>query len=207
MIRAKRKVCHFLARSWMITNFAVCFSLSQQCGSLVLISFLTCTFDSTQCCSVSVSTIWSVINILKVTAGTLFKMLSDAPAFTDVLLQHTRTALIFLPLFHLYKWCDLSQLWHYVFYLLAMFCCQCHSYIWTDQCGFLQALLCQFWEVCQPAYSVRAFTARDKTEMTRQSPFCQHCHGGTGMAVYPKVNGMTSGTESARLRETCACFT
>lgn len=52
-----------------------------------------------------------------------------------------------------------------------------------------------------------AFSLRDKTEMTRQSPFCQHCHGSTGTAVYPKVNGMTPGTESARLRETCDCFT
>lgn len=37
--------------------------------------------------------------------------------------------------------------------------------------------------------------------MTRQSPFCQHCHGSTGMAFYPKVNGMMPETESARLRK------
>lgn len=92
-------------------------------------------------------------------------------------------------------------------YPSVMFCCQCHSYIWADQHRFLQVLVCQFWEVCQAAYSMDAFSQRDKTEMTRQLPFCQHCHGSTGTAVYPKVNGMTPGTESARLRETCACFT
>lgn len=124
--------------------------------------------------------------------------------FTAVILQHTHG-------FNLLTTAPSTQIaWPFFavtcFYLLAMFCCQCYSYIWTDQCGFLQVLLCQFWEVCQPAYSMHAFTARDKTEMTRQLPFCQHCHGSAGMAVYPKVNGMTSGTESARLKETCACF-
>lgn len=106
------------------------------------------------------------------------------------------------------NYCDPSQCCRYcALYLLAMLCCQCHSYIWTDQRRFLQMLVCQFWEVCQATYSMDAFSQRDKTEMTRQLPFCQHCHGSTGMAVYPEVNGMTPGAESARLRETCACFT
>lgn len=70
------------------------------------------------------------------------------------------------------------------------------SYIWTDQSCvffvfFLIMLACQFWEACQAACSTNAFSLGDKTEMTRQSPFCQHCHGSTGTTVYPKVNGMT----------------
>lgn len=67
-------------------------------------------------------------------------------------------------------------------------------------------LVCQCWEVCQAAYSTTALSRRDKTEMTRQSPFCQHCHGSTGVAFYPKVNGMMPESESARLRKTSACF-
>lgn len=134
-------------------------------------------------------------------------MLSNAPAFAEGIQMHTQ-GLDLTPLLHLGNYCDPSQRRrHTALYLLAMFCCQCYSYIWTDQRRFLRELVCQFWEVCQAACSMDAFSQRDKTEMTRQSPFCQHCHGSTGTAVYPKVNGMTPRTESARSRETCACFT
>lgn len=79
------------------------------------------------------------------------------------------------------------------------------SYIWTDQSRvfsffFLIMLACQFWEACQAACSTNAFSLGDKTEMTRQSPFCQHCHGSTGRTVYPKVNGMTECQTGRKVR-------
>lgn len=153
------------------------------------------------------STIWSVISILKLTAGMLFRTLSDA--FTEGILRHARGFDLSCHFSVLHTTgVSLLSADTAPFYLLAAMSCQCYPYIWTDQRRFfLQGLVCQFWEVCQPGYSMNALPARDKTEMTRQSPFCQHCHGSRGTAVYPKVNGMTPGTESARLRETCACFT
>lgn len=76
--------------------------------------------------------------------------------------------------------------------LLAVLCCCCHTYgLIRVVCFFLIMLACQFWEACQAACSTNAFSLGDKMEMTRQSPFCQHCHGSTGTTVYPKVNGMT----------------
>lgn len=87
--------------------------------------------------------------------------------------------------------------------LSAVLCCHCHTYglitvvflfvfgfFFFFTCIFLK-LVCQFWEACQATCSTNAFSLGDKTEMTRQSPFCQHCHGSTGTTVYPKVNGMT----------------
>lgn len=164
---------------------------------------------SPQCCNACVSPIWGVTSILKLTPGMLFQNVIRCSCIHGRSSAGDTEAWSHLPLLHLDNSCDPPLCsWHRDSFLLAMFCCHCRSYIWTDQRRFFsQVPVCQFWEVCQAAYSMDAFSPRDKTEMTRQSPFCQHCHGSTGTAVYPKVNGMTPGTESARLRETCACFT
>lgn len=175
--------------------------LSPQCLGFELISCLTWTFDTTalECLC---------FNHLECCQRIETDSRNTPPNFIWCsCMRWCYSWLKVLQILHLHKCCDPPRRWQCIYFLLAMFCCQRYSYIWTDQCGSLQVLVCQFWEVCQSAYSMHAFTARDKTEMTRQLPFCQHCHGSTGMAVYPKVNGMTSGTESARLRETCACFT
>lgn len=162
-----------------------------------LVTCITFTSDIPHCCSATcVLAIWSVISILNSALGMLLEMLSDAPAFTVGILLHTHrldlshhcfigtTAVTYLsgseagpPSLA----CDMLSL----------------SYIWTDQSRglffffFLKMRACQFWEACQAVCSTNAFSLGDKTEMTRQSPFCQHCHGSTGTTVYPKVNGMT----------------
>lgn len=125
-------------------------------------------------------------------------MLSDAPAFTVGILLHTQrldlsrrclvgtTAVTYLWCWTSFSWLcyaatvihmDWSGLWGFFSFFFSLF--------------FLKMLVRQFWEACQAVCSTNAFSLGDKTEMTRQSPFCQHCHGSTGTTVYPKVNGMT----------------
>lgn len=89
--------------------------------------------------------------------------------------------------------------------LSAALCCCCHTYGLIRDVDFLFfifliLLACQIWEACQAACSTNAFSLGDKTEMTRQSPFCQHCHGSTGTTVYPKVNGMTECQTGRKVR-------
>lgn len=161
-----------------------------------LVTCITFTFDIPRCCSATcVLAIWSVISILNSALGMQLEMLSDAPAFTVGILLHTQR-------FDLSRCCFIRTT--AVTYLSgsdagphSLGCVMLSlSYIWTDQsCAFsflfLKMLVCQFWEPCQAVCSTNAFSLGDKTEMTRQSPFCQHCHGSTGTTVYPKVNGMT----------------
>lgn len=158
-----------------------------------LIACMTFTSYTPHCCNATcVLTIWSVISILNSVLGMQFEMLSDAPAFTGGILPHTQT--LDLTSTGRLLWL-ISAVLTPDLILLAVLCCRCHT------CGlirvvffvffFLIMLACQFWEACQAACSTNAFSLGDKTEMTRQSPFCQHCHGSTGTTVYPKVNGMT----------------
>lgn len=170
-----------------------------------LITCITFTSYIPHCCSATcVLTIWSVISILNSVLGMQLEMLSDAPAFTAGILPHTQRL-------------DLTCCFNGMTGVTNLsgsdsgphsLCCFMLplSYIWTDQsCVFLFVcflimLACQFWEACQAAGSTNAFSLGDKTEMTRQSPFCQHCHGSTGTTVYPKVNGMTECQTGRKVR-------
>lgn len=99
--------------------------------------------------------------------------------------------------------CDLSQwFWHRTLFSLLRYAVAVIHMDWSELWTFffLILLACQIWEACQAACSTNAFSLGDKMEMTRQSPFCQHCHGSTGTTVYPKVNGMTECQTGRKVR-------
>lgn len=100
--------------------------------------------------------------------------------------------------------------------LLLFVCCQlCRLCVWTYQGGLFppqkfQGLVYWIWDAWRAECNVSAFTPqRAKTEMTRQSPFCQHRRGSTAQAriFILKVNGRTPRTKGAGSKEACVCFT